>query len=255
MDLRFDDAVVLVTGASTGIGAAAARHFGRAGATVVVHYNANRERAAEVVRDIEQEGGRAVAVQQDLSEPSGAVALAEHVLQEFGRVDVLVNNAGGLIERRPLGERDADFVRRLLDLNVGQLVALCEAVGPGMAERGRGAIVNVGSVAAVTGGAGGSAVYATTKGAVTTYTRGIARELAPSGVRANTLAPGVIETPFHDRWTTPEQMAGMVSTIPMGRAGSADECAGAILFLAHDGAAGYITGQVLPVNGGQHFLG
>lgn len=255
MDMRFDGDVVLVTGASTGIGAAAAREFGRAGATVVVHYNANAEKAAQVVQEIEQEGGRATAVQQDLSSPAAAVALAEAVLQEHGRVDVLVNNAGGLIERRPLGERDPDFVHQLLDLNVGQLVALCEAIAPSMAERGRGSIVNVGSVAAVTGGAGGSAVYATTKGAVTTYTRGIARELAPSGVRANVLAPGVIETPFHERWTTPEQMEGMVASIPMGRAGAAEECAGAVLFLAHDKAAGYITGQVLPVNGGQHFLG
>lgn len=255
MQISFTDQVVLVTGASTGIGAALAKAFGAAGARVAVHYNSSADAAEGVVAEITGAGGQAQAFRADLSEPRNAPALAEEVTGALGEIDVLVNNAGGLVERRPTGEVTPEFVEQVLALNVGQVAALCDAVVPGMRDRGRGSVVTVGSVAAVTGGGPGAAIYATSKGAITTYTRALAKEMAPHGVRVNCLAPGVITTPFHEKWTPPEAMTAMVGTIPMGRAGDPEDCVGPVLFLASDELSGYVTGQVLPVNGGQHFLG
>lgn len=255
MDIRFNGRTVLVTGASTGIGATLAVAYGACGAQVAVHYNSSEAAAAAVVGRIRDAGGEAWQVQADLADPAAAATLAEQVLEHYGSIDVLVNNAGGLVDRRPTGEVTRELYDAVLQLNVGSVVALSNAVVPSMRARGSGSILNVSSVAAVTGGGPGASIYASAKGAVLSYTRALAKELAADGLRVNCLSPGVIDTPFHERYTTAEGMTAMVGTIPMGRAGRADECVGAALFLTCDDLSSYVTGQVLAVNGGQHFFG
>ena len=255
MDIRFDDRTVLVTGASTGIGAALAVGYGACGATVAVHYNSSEPAAAAVVDRIREAGGDAFAVQADLGDADAAGALAEEVLGRAGALDVLVNNAGALIERRPTGEVTRELYDAVLDLNVAAVVALSNAVVPAMRSKGSGAILNVSSIAAANGGGAGASLYAAAKGAVVSYTRALAKELAGDGVRVNCLAPGVIATPFHERYTSPQAMEAMVGTIPMGRTGTPEECVGAALFLTSDALSSYVTGQVVAVNGGQFFHG
>ena len=255
MQIRFDDQVVLITGASTGIGAAMAAGFGRCGATVVVHYNANEEAAKQVVGEIEAAGGRATALGADLSDRGDQQRLVDDVLAAHSGIDVLVNNAGGMVERRLVGEMTSDVYDAVMELNFGSVVALSNAVAPVMQKKGTGSIINIGSIAAVNGGSPGSSLYGATKGAVASYTRALARELAKDGVRVNAISPGVITTPFHERYSTPEALDAMRATVPMGRLGTAEECVGAALFLASNDLSGYITGQVLAINGGQHFLG
>jgi 3-oxoacyl-[acyl-carrier protein] reductase len=255
MQIRFDDKVVVITGASTGIGAAMATGFGRCGATVVVHYNSNEEAAATVVEQIEGAGGHAWSLGADLSDRGDQQRLVDEVLGRHASIDVLVNNAGGMVERRLVGEMTGDVYDKVLELNFGSVVALSNAVAPVMRRKGSGSIVNVTSIASVNGGSPGSSLYGATKGAITSYTRALARELAKDGIRVNAISPGVITTPFHDRYSTPEALEGMRATVPMGRLGVAEECVGAALFLANDELSGYITGQVLAINGGQHFLG
>ncbi len=255
MDLRFDGKTVLVTGASTGIGAALAAGFGSSGARVAVHYNSSADAAAAVADRIRADGGDAWTVRADLAEPGAAAALAREVLDRSGGIDVLVNNAGSLVDRRLTGELTQELYEQVFQLNVGSLSELCNAVIPSMRDRGTGAVINVGSIGAVSGGSPGASLYVATKGAVAAYTRALAKEVAADGVRVNCLSPGVISTPFHERWTTDAAMSAMVATIPMGRPGTPEDCVGAALFLSHEGFSGYVTGQVLAVNGGQHFLG
>jgi 3-oxoacyl-[acyl-carrier protein] reductase len=243
--------VVLVTGASTGIGAAAARAFAGVGCRVAIHYNASLNRAEEVAADVRFEGAEAFLVGGDLRTSQKAREVVEATVAHFGTIDVLVNNAGGLVQRVPIAEIDDAFFDAVMDLNVRSLVAACSAAVPHMRRAGRGNIINVTSIAARHGGGGGAVMYAAAKGFVSTFTHGLAKEVVKDNIRVNAVSPGVITTPFHERWSTPQMLESFRGTIPMGRLGTAEECSGAFLYLASDQLSGYVTGQILEVNGGQ----
>jgi 3-oxoacyl-[acyl-carrier protein] reductase len=246
---EFRGKVVLVTGASSGIGAAVATAFGACGARVVAHAHANVAGGEAVVAAIAKDGGAARLERADLSKPREARPLIERVAAAEGRIDILINNAGTVLRRVPTVELDDEFARHVVDLNFTSLFDCCRAVIPVMRRQGGGAIVNTTSIAARMGGMPGSLSYAGAKGAVSSITRGLGRELAPR-IRVNAVAPGIIQTPLHDKLTPPPMMAKAVEGIPMRRAGAADECVGAFLFLASERLASYVTGQVVEVSGG-----
>lgn len=246
------DKAVLITGASTGIGAAVALAFGRNGARVAVNYNASRDQAEAVVAAIRESGGEALAVQGDVILPETAAEITAKTVEAFGRLDVLINNAGALIRRTPIADYSDDYADAVLELNVKQVVRFVREAAVQMRRQGGGAIVNVSSIAARHGGGPGSVIYAAAKGFIATATRGWAKELAKDRIRVNAVSPGVILTPFHERYSSAEQLAAMQATIPMDRLGSADECVGAFLYLASEQMSSYVTGQILEVNGGQY---
>jgi 3-oxoacyl-[acyl-carrier protein] reductase len=249
--LDFRDQVVVVTGASSGIGAAAAVGFAETGATVALHYHRNEEGAKHTLGAVQTAGGTASVHQADLADPASAGKLIDDVLAKHGRIDVLVNNAGDLVNRSPVTDVPDEEFHRILDVNLTSVFALSRRIVPVFRGQGGGSIINVTSIAGRHGGGGGSVVYATSKGAVSTFTRGLAKELAPDGIRVNAISPGVIKTPFHERHTADEQLNGMIATIPMGRTGTPHECVGTILFLASERMSSYVTGQIIEVNGGQ----
>jgi 3-oxoacyl-[acyl-carrier protein] reductase len=241
--------VTLVTGASTGIGAATALAFAQAGSQVAVHYNSSEAAAKKVAAAIQSAGGKSWLFQADLSKAATCRRLVDDVLKTCGRIDTLVNNAGSLLERKTLFDISDEFWQQVFDVNLNSAFWTTQAAALHMAERGSGAIINVSSIAARNGGGPGAIPYASAKGAVTTMTKGLARELIGRGVRVNAVNPGVILTPFHERFSTPERIKAMVTTIPQGRAGQAEEIAGAIVFLASD-AASHVVGESIEINGG-----
>jgi 3-oxoacyl-[acyl-carrier protein] reductase len=246
------DKVALITGGSTGIGAAAARAFAQNGAKVAINYNSSHAEAQDVASAIQQAGGQALLVRDDVTAPDAPTRIVEQVVQEFGRLDVLVNNAGALIKRVPIADYTDEYMDALLDLNVKQVVRFVREGAVRMRQQGGGSIINVSSVAARNGGGPGSVLYAASKGFIATATRGWARELAKERIRVNAVSPGVVLTPFHERYSTAEQLASMQATIPMDRLGVPEDCVGAFLYLASDQLSGYVTGQMLEVNGGQY---
>jgi 3-oxoacyl-[acyl-carrier protein] reductase len=246
----FTGQAALVTGSSSGIGAATAELLARLGARIAVGYHSNRS-GAEAVRDrITRAGGSAVAIAADVRRAADIVNLVDEAAAELGAIDVLINNAGSLVMRRPIGEVTDDFLDEVFALNFKSAVLASQAVAPGMIERRRGAIVNIVSIAGHTGGGPGAGIYASAKAALAAHTKSLAKELAPHGVRVNAVSPGVIATPFHETFSTPEMMRNFAAAIPLGRVGTADECATVIAFLASS-AASFIVGETIEVNGGQ----
>jgi 3-oxoacyl-[acyl-carrier protein] reductase len=252
MSSELKNKVVLITGASTGIGAAAARAFAQQGSRVAVHYNASKSAAETVAREIKAAGGEALLVGGDVTKSANVKRIVADTLAGFGRIDVLVNNAGGLVRRTRIEEYSEDFLHQVLDLNVIQVAMFMHEVVPAMRKQGGGNIINVSSIAARHGGGGGAIVYAGAKGFISTATKGWAKELVGDKIRVNAVSPGVIATPFHERYSTAEQLKAMQATIPMNRLGTAEECAGTFIYLASDTMSGYVTGQVIEVNGGQY---
>lgn len=241
---------VLVTGASTGIGAAVARALAEQGAKVGVHFNASKAEAEKLAHDIEQAGGSAVLIQGDVAASGGSERVVEEAATRLGGLDGLINNAGSMLGRVPVSEMDDTHYERVMNLNARSVLAATRAALPHLRKKG-GFIINTTSIAARHGGGGGSTLYAASKGFVSTITHGHAKEFAGDRIRVNAVSPGVIATPFHDRYSTPEQMETMKNSVPLGRVGTPEDCVGTFLFLASDMLSGYITGQVIEVNGGQ----
>lgn len=237
--------VVVVTGGVTGIGGAASLAFHEAGAKVLAQYLGGG-------KELDLFTGKGIAtVKLDLTKRDAPQKLVDEAVKRFGGIDVLVNNAGGMVERRTLDKFTDDLYDQVIDLNVRQVVFLCQAVLPVFRKQGRGNIINVSSISAKTGGSAGSTVYAGSKGFVSAFSKSIAKELVGENIRVNCVSPGTIHTAFHDRHSDEAKREATRKTIPMARLGTAGDCAGTFLFLASDQTSGYLTGQVIEVNGGQ----
>jgi 3-oxoacyl-[acyl-carrier protein] reductase len=241
--------VALVTGASSGIGRAAAKALAANGAQVAVNFHSNEDGAEETRAEIVAAGGRAVALKADVAKASDVQSLVERTVNELGPIDILVNNAGSLVERLRILDLTEERWDEVIDLNLKSAFLCCRAVVASMMERKTGAIVNVSSIAGRTGGALGSIHYSTAKGGLITFTKGLAKELAPFGIRVNAISPGVIDTRYHEVFSTPEVMKSYVAGIPLGRVGTPAEVAEVICFLA-SGAASYLAGETIEINGG-----
>lgn len=244
--------VALVTGASTGIGAAVAREFGRLGMKVGVHYFASKDAAEQVAADVRAAGGDAFTLRADAHSSAEMRGAVEQTVARFGRLDLLVNNAGALVKRVPIEQFTDEIFDDVVDVNVRSALAATSAAVPVMRAQGGGTVIFVTSIAARHGGGPGASVYAGSKAFVSSATRGLAKELAKDRIRVNAVSPGVITTPFHEKFSTPEQLEAMRLTIPMARLGDADECVGAFVYFASEKLSGYVTGQILEVNGGQY---
>ncbi|HEV2517041.1 MAG TPA: SDR family oxidoreductase [Devosia sp.] len=240
----------LITGSSTGIGAAVAKELARLGASVAVHGNRNAASAEAVAAEIRAAGSKAVVVLGDVSNSASAAKIVADAVAGLGGLDILINNAGAILERVTNAAFDDTAYDNVYNLNVRSVLAVTKAAYPHLKAAGGGSIINTGSVAGRFGGFGGSAVYASAKAAVHSITRNAAREFAPDHIRVNVVAPGFIITPFHDK--TPQSVKDTAAAqIPMQRLGTAEDCVGAYVFLASDSMSGYITGQIIDVNGGQ----
>ncbi|MFD2265064.1 SDR family NAD(P)-dependent oxidoreductase [Lacibacterium aquatile] len=242
---------ILVTGSSTGIGAAITKAYAGYGAAVAIHYNQSKEPAEALLKEITAAGGTAILIGGDVSSSAETTRIVDEAAAGLGGLDVLVNNAGALVQRMPLDEITDDFYDRVMDLNVRSVVVASQAAARHMRQAGGGSIINTSSIAARNGGGPGALLYAGAKAFVLNATRNLAKELAGANIRVNGVSPGVIATPFHERYSTPEILEAMRKTIPQGVIGTPEDCIGAYVFFASKKMSGYITGQVLEVNGGQ----
>lgn len=247
---EFSNKVALVTGASRGIGAAISLALARAGVSkVFMHYASYREGAEETLAAVRKAGCEGELLRADLAGSAGIRALIEELQKRNAQIDILINNAGSLIQRASLEEFSEDLYDRVMTLNTKSMWFITQAVVPGMLRRPGGVIVNLSSIAARNGGAMGATVYAGAKAAVAAMTRGLARELAPKGIRVNAISPGTVDNHFHEQFSTREMLAKVVAATPVGRLGTNDDMADAILFLCSEKAQ-YIHGQTIELNGG-----
>jgi len=238
----------IVTGGGRDIGAAVAKTLAREGASVAISYFESSAGADVVVADIKNAGDNALAVQADLNTQAGVDALVGAAVAEFGGVDILVNNAGGLVARKTIAEMDLAHWQQVMDLNLTSTFMMTKAC---LGHMTKGKIVNIASQAGRDGGGPGAVPYATSKGAVMTMTRGLAKELGPD-IRVNALCPGMIDTDFHNIHTPDAGRRGFEANAPVKRQGHVDDAANLVLFLASDDSA-FMTGTNIDINGGMLF--
>ena len=247
---EFKNKKILITGGSTGIGAALAKAFAKQGAIVGLHYLSSVDAANQVASEIRSEGGSVELIKADASDSQALTVAVKEAAERLGGLNGLINNAGGMVRRVPYAEvTDKDY-DEIMDLNARSIVVASKEALPFLKHEG-GFVINTTSIAARNGAGGGAGMYGSSKAFVSNVTRGMAKEWIPFGIRVNAVAPGVITTPFHERYSTKEQLDAMLATVPQGRLGIAAECVGAYLFLASEKLAGYIIGQTIEVNGGQ----
>lgn len=243
--------IAVVTGGSRDIGRAISVKLAKEGARVVVNYFNSEAGANETVEEIKSLGQEAIAVKADVSKINDIANLKSKVVEAFGnKIDILVNNAGGLFARKTLQEFDETFYNLVMDVNFKSAVFVTQAFVPLMVKGA--SIINLSSQAARDGGGGGSALYSSSKGAVSTFTRAMAKELGPKGIRVNALCPGLIGTKFHDDFTKDEVRTKVAAGTPLRREGSAEEVADLVAYLA-SGEASFITGNNIDINGGLAF--
>ncbi len=241
---------ILITAGAQGIGEAITRHFIDSGANVAIHYFSSADTANTLVEYATSKGQKAVAISGDLTKEDHANALVEKTVEALGGLDILINNAGSLVARKLLNELDAEFWHKVMNINMTSLQFVTRAAAPYLAKNENSSIVNLASLAGRKGGHPGSLVYATSKGAILTYTRALSTELGPKGIRVNAVAPGLIlGTSFHNTHTTKESANNTIAGIPIQRAGNSDDVARAVLYLASE-FDGFITGATLDINGG-----
>ena len=248
---QFKGKVAVVTGGGRDIGRAISVALAKEGAKVVVNYNSTRKKAKETVEEIESFKGKAIAVKADVSTLRGIKSLKSKTVKSFvKKVHILVNNTGGLFARKTLQEFDEEFYDKVMNVNFKSTVFVMQAFEPLM---GKGSsIINLSSLAARDGGGGGSSLYASSKGATTTFTRGMAKELGPKGIRVNAVCPGLIGTKFHDDFTKDEIRVAVAGKTPVRREGRADEVADLVVYLASEKSS-FVTGANFDINGGLAF--
>ena len=241
---------VLVTAGGQGLGEAIVRHLLEAQADVAIHYFSSEGGALALKQRAVQLGCRAEVFQADLTQESQATRLVARAVEFLGGLDVLVNNAGDLVERRRLEQTDTAYWERIIGINVNSMLWVTRAAAPTLASAGQSSIVNLSSLAGRKGGHPGSLAYSTSKGAVLTWTRALAVELADRGIRVNAVAPGfILGTRFHATHTTKVSADKTIEGIPLRRAGTPDDVARAVVYLASE-YDGFITGATLDINGG-----
>jgi 3-oxoacyl-[acyl-carrier protein] reductase len=244
MNREFEGRIVLVTGGASGIGRGIVEAFAAEGAKVAFSYFTSDADAQAVAKQTSS-----VAIKSDLTKPDAAKKLVAEVKNRLGPVDVLVVNTGGLIRRASVIECDLELWNEALNLNLTSAFLSCQAVLPDMLAAKRGVIITISSLAAHNGGGFRACHYGAAKGGLYTFTKGLAREVGPEGIRVNGVAPGLIATRFHDMHTTPESRQGSVSQTPLQREGTPADVAGAVLYLASERAS-FLAGETIEVNGG-----
>ena len=247
---EFRNKKILITGASTGIGAELAKAFTKQGAIVGLHYLSSEDAAQTLASEIRGKGGRIELIKADARDSEAMAGAVREAAEVLGGLNGLINNAGGMVRRVPYAEVTNKDYDEIMDLNARSIVVASKEALPFLKEQG-GFVINTTSIAARNGASGGAGMYGSSKAFVSNVTRGMAKEWIEFDIRVNAVAPGVITTPFHERYSTKEQLDAMLATVPQGRLGVAEDCVGAYLFLASKQLAGYVIGQTIEVNGGQ----
>ena len=246
--MSLEGKTAIVTGGGRDIGRACALRLAEAGASVAINYFSSADGAEATAAEIQTAGGKAFAMQGDMTSQADTRALADRAASEFGGIHVLVNNTGGLVARVKVAEMSLEHWQKVMDVNVTSCFLMTNAVLQHMTD---GAIINMVSQAARDGGGPGASAYGASKGALLTWTRSLAKELAPN-IRVNGICPGMIDTDFHNVFTKPEVRTAVSANTPLKREGTPDEVGKLVAFLAGDGAS-YMTGANVDINGGLAF--
>lgn len=244
----------LVTGASRGIGAATAIALAKAGVSrVVVHYNSYQQGADEVLAAVREAGAEGAVIKANLAEVDGIDECLRLIGETCPEVDILVNNAGSLIRRSPLSDCPPETYDQVMNLNVKSVWQITQAIAPAMIAKSGGVIINVSSIAARNGGGPGATVYAAAKAAISAMTKGMAKELAPKGIRVNAISPGTVDNYFHEQFSTREMLNKMVENTPLGRLATNEDMSDVVVFLATEPSR-YMIGQTIELNGGMYMV-